>query len=380
MDFSKAKKPVTLAAVRKHVKRARGLATRVFLPGIGTSTEGIPRYITTRCKNLKELIMPAGMAGATLVSALVGATSLKSLIIGSQCQITADCVSQVLSVCKGLERAEFHGIISGASHASLWGTDRHKLRSLVMNAVQEKGSRKLVLAANTLIERIPNIHTLVLHSWMLTLLPYGHTQPGTDFAALGQLEHLDISGSEAKEILRLPTSVRSLDVTKFTGPEPGLQAVNFTQLVRLSTADSRWMNYISLRAMLYANLGNLTHFNSRRGVWLVDWWTDIIRSGYFQRVIELNLDFCPVDDDIIGLLAQHTTALKSLSLAGTKVTGVGVRALLITPEGDPPSKLEYLCLDHCQSCSKDAAEWARLQGVKVSFKFPASNDKGRRIR
>lgn len=84
--------------------------------------------------------------------------------------------------------------------------------------------------------------------------------------------------------------------------------------------------------------------------------------------------------------------LKRLSIPSCKITGVGVKMLVkelrgraSADEADDDEKqarpgLEYLDLDWCVSISPDAVEWARSQGVEVSWKTSAPKVSGKKIR
>ena len=95
---------------------------------------------------------------------------------------------------------------------------------------------------------------------------------------------------------------------------------------------------------------------------------DIILSGYLANIVELKMIALPVDDDIADLLAHQLPNLRYLDLGITKITGVGVKALALKTG----SKLERLSINHCRSISIDAVEWARAQGINVSFTFSDS--------
>lgn len=65
-----------------------------------------------------------------------------------------------------------------------------------------------------------------------------------------------------------------------------------------------------------------------------------------------------------SLIAKSLESVRILGLRKTKVTGVGVKALV-----EHLPDLHQLNLDECSSVGTDAVEWARQMGIAVSFKF-----------
>lgn len=80
-----------------------------------------------------------------------------------------------------------------------------------------------------------------------------------------------------------------------------------------------------------------------------------------------------------------------LSIPSCKITGVGIKMLIKELRDRAPSDggedgkrarkgLEYLNVDWCTSISPDAVEWARGQGVEVSWKTTVPKPSGKKIR
>jgi len=365
-------------AIRKYIKRGKGLPTRVILPKYANFKSNFPRFITARCKELYELVVPGGLIGDTILQAAPCATSLKSLIIGNGCQITGDTVEQLLELCKPLERAEFYNVSVAQVRPAQWNVDLPKLQTLklVFTKTQRPSSRPLpIVDVEKLIKRIPNIRNLVLRSiWSLPVGRSGQAPPTPDFSGLNQLETLDINGMIARQASKFPLSLCSLDISDIDSPMLDFVPNQFTRLTRLSFANVRHLN-LDAKMMLEANKGQLTHLDAT-GRLSGRELEGLITLGYLESVEELKLGMCNFDDDQAIMLAKHAPNIKILYLESTNITGVGVKELVIALKG----KLEFLNLDECQKCSADAIQWAIAMGVKTSFRFPDHRRGGRKLR
>lgn len=376
LDFSAAKRPVTLGAVRKYIKRGNGTTTRVILDRFGSNAEKIPRYVATRCRGLNDLRIPGGLIGATILEAAPCASNLKTLIISKACQISCDAVGQLLSQCPSLERAEFESV-TAQNRTLIWEVDMPKLRALTLDtskAVRGRGDPMLVL--HTLLTKIPDIRTLSIQGWVV--LP---SVLSIDFSNLSQLQHLNISRLTGILPPLLPSTIRTIAMANCHNI-PHIQRVSFAdyelaQMVRLSLAGWSGLSLGDLQACLLPSKGKVTHLDIGGCITLSSAnLKELITLGYFEGVENLILKSSNIDDAIAILIARSLPRLKNLDIACTNVTGVGVKALVIGLEG----KLEHLCLDGCHSTSIDAVELARAMGVKVAFGFPDPLSGGRRIK
>ena len=376
LDFSTAKKPVCLGAIRKYIKRGNGTTTRVTLDRFGSNVEKIPRYITTHCRELNDLRISGGIIGASILKSVACASKLTTLIISKACQTSFDVVIQLLSHCSNLERAEFHSVSGTKYGVASWKIDMPKLRTLTLDNPKAAGNSMIHLEA--LVTKIPNIHTLSVQGWVVPpIVPGGNI----DFSNLHQLQHLNISHLKAILPPRLPSTVRTVAMANcYT--MPGLQGASFAeldlpQMVRLSLAGWSDLSLGDLRAYLISSKGKVTHLDIGGCIALSSVnLKELITEGYLERVEDLVLRSCNVDDEIAVLIARNLPRLEDLDLACTKVSGVGVKALTIGLEG----KLKRLRLDGCQSTNIDAVALARSTGVKVAFGFLDLWSGGRRIR
>ena len=379
LNFTGAGKPVTLGAVRKYIKRAQGTVTRVTLDRFGANIEKVPRYITSRCNRLQELRIPAGYMGSSILEAAPCATNLKILIISSQCHVTCDTASQLLHHCANLERAEFWSV---SPVGQQWNENYlPQLHSLTLRCASLFGGSNRpeegVLLVNELLPTIPNVRRLNLPNWQLATLP----QIEADFSVLKHLETLDIPrlapNRQGVGHPILPCSLNSLDM--------GKSVLNTTltrwngspnSLVRLSVANMTLLSFSQLSDWLKPNKGNLTYLDIGGCLFSVHELLELVEEGFLDKIQDLKLNCFSMNDTIAISLSENTNVLKTLHLANTMVTGVGVKALVTKLQGI----LEYLNLDNCKSMGIDAVAWARSMGVRVAFSLADDSRNGKKIR
>lgn len=377
LDFSRSQKSVTLQAVRKYIKIAKGTVTKTTLDGHGHTLEKVPRYIATRCKNLQEMIVPAGLLTASLLEAAPCATNLTALVLSTQCHTTIDTVNQLLKHCPLLGRAEFHSVLSSPVYSFMCAVNLPKLRFFMLTCrVPPKGAQEArTLKPNGFFLNVPNLVDLSIKGWSVHTNTVNMPPVPPDFSALEQLQNLDISGLSSVFAPLLPSSLRSLDMSKCIFMAEGtFVPPSLTQLSRLSIAETSkdiFNEPQGLQRMLLPNKGNLTHFDGSGGRLSSEDIKQLLIEGYLNNIVELKLNRCPVDDGIATSMAKKLTKMKALYLAGTKVTGCSIKDLLAI-------KFNYLCFDHCSSMNIDAVEWARSTGAQVSFRFPDATT-GKRI-
>ena len=363
LDFSRARRAVLLEAVKNYVKRGNGLATRCVLPPLTNLCCSMPRYITSRCKGLQDLTLSAGTVGSNFLSAATLAPNLKTLIIGPHCQISGSYIHELLDRCQNLERAEFHACVP-TRRDMLWGITMKNLLSLVLNAAETHRIAWHVLHVDRLILKIPNICSLVLQYWKLSCDSVPPPQR-FNLTALKNLETLDLRNSDFGYIWKLPASIKKIDVSNCLGGAFDFSDGYLKNLTWLALTGPCWdLGRICLNQVYHANTGKMTHLYAKGSMFPGMSWATLIESGALKNLQVLNLDDCGIADDVAVSIAHHCTALKSLSVSCSKVTGIGIRALCTFAQD-----LEYICLDYCVCCNVDAVEWARAKGVRVSFKY-----------
>lgn len=131
-----------------------------------------------------------------------------------------------------------------------------------------------------------------------------------------------------------------------------------------------------LHALLSFGKGKLELLNLKNCNFQAQDIRSLILDGFLKNVNQLSLAGLPVDDECAELLANNLHHLKFLDLASTRVTGVGVKALVLRPS----DKLERLNLMLCSLVSIDAVAFARSHGIQTSYGFPETTKNARKLR
>ena len=212
-----------------------------------------------------------------------------------------------------------------------------------------------------MVTKAPNIVELDLTNW-----------PGSelfDFRALKYLEILDLGVGGASQFPLLPPSIRNLSVASNLRSEdfadshlPNIESLTVytgfpfeaTGLLSLLGPSKGKLKELHLTARFFGARG----YGSRVFQRLID-------EGLLSEMITLSAINTGLDDEVVVLIANNLPRLRILSLEGSLITGVGVKALVLKP-GD---KLEMLDVRKCDHLSHDAVEWARSKGVHVLSGF-----------
>lgn len=135
-------------------------------------------------------------------------------------------------------------------------------------------------------------------------------------------------------------------------------------LKALQLAHTHSLTGDAVKSLLSANKGNLTLLNLAHCTKLEHMdIVSLIQSGYLRAITVLSLAGCDFTDETAQLLAEASPGLENLDTERTRVTGVGVKALVLKPG----RKLKKLNLDSCRFVSADAVDLARASGIYVQF-------------
>ena len=208
--------------------------------------------------------------------------------------------------------------------------------------------------------------------------------PTVDFSTLTKLQNLDLAAFDAAVFPLLPPSIQTLNIPgwydcAFTSDisQAHISEAKLKMLTSFSVGSPSDLTMTDLCTLLDPNKGNLTSLDISYFTGLgSDEIISLVECGYLENIIELKVMCLRIDDRVATILANRLHRLRFLDLGLTRVTGVGVKALVLKNG----CKLERLGLNHCQSVGIDAVEWARAQGVDVSFTFPeCAIGKSRRV-
>ena len=305
--------------------------------------------------------MNGGYLSALVLKDRACSTSLKRLYASSQCRVSIYTISEIFSDCPNLEVLEAHHVplVLQRPLGPLWNGSLLRLNSLVLRTISDDHQDSIDLA--NLLAAIPNVRELTIANWVMT---HNSPLPPPSFATLHKLESLDISGVDMAFPLKLPSSLHTLNISKarFPADEDEWEG---SRLVRLSMAHNVHFRAQWMMEVLASNQGNLVYFDASAGLYHQSLYIGSVTQGWLAKVEELKFNNCLVDDELAIDIAENCPVLRRLSLANTKVSGVGVKAVVTALEG----KLEYLNLDGCKNTAYDAVEWARSKGVRVAFSF-----------
>lgn len=111
-----------------YIKHSRGKATRASTQGL-TIQDSALKCIATRCKALTHLEILSGLH-SSLVETAPALGNLKCLAVATD--ISLDAVSQILSACHSLDKAQFLSVTT--KYPVKWKGNLSNLRSLSINS------------------------------------------------------------------------------------------------------------------------------------------------------------------------------------------------------------------------------------------------------
>lgn len=198
---------------------------------------------------------------------------------------------------------------------------------------------------------------------------------------LTKLQNLRLAHNGMPSIPCLPSSLQCLDFDNNLNYDRRdatyMMTSYFPELRRLSIKGDHYLDSRRLLALLGPSKGKLEALKIENWSQLIE--ADIqahIQAGFLDQVTELSLAYCHVEDPTADLLASTCHHLKSVDLSYSKITGCGLKALVLKPRG----KLEHVKLLNCGSVSIDAVEFARSRGIQVSYYFPRYTQDERNVR
>jgi hypothetical protein len=92
------------------------------------------------------------------------------------------------------------------------------------------------------------------------------------------------------------------------------------------------------------------------------------------KVETLSIQSHQLHDDGLEKIAKNFNKLRSVRFADAKITGAGIKVLVLGQ-----TQLQWLVLENCASISSDAITWAKDQGVKVKDHYNTTVESGTRL-
>lgn len=206
-----------------------------------------------------------------------------------------------------------------------------------------------------------------------------------DFTDLKHLEHLDL-GSVLLALIRLPQSLKAFR-GRLVGSGPTAASPPLVYLPHLDTIEC--YAYHDLKRLLHESesaddpapcpmrsLKIQEYDDGRPTPEFVQWRAQVLRSERFSDLRELSIPQARnVDEHWVPIMVEHMLNLESIDLESTDVTGYGIKLLV-----QSLPRLRTLRLNNCMSLSGDALQWARAQGIVVSYGTESKGGSGRIVR
>lgn len=218
-----------------------------------------------------------------------------------------------------------------------------------------------------LLAKVPKVRKLTLADWSWssdTVLSH------TNFTSLSELHQLKISHNSGLVFPRLPPSLRILYLRRCTTDRRLSQEGNenlisniLPELTDLVLTEFTDLTLNGLLSLLSASKGKLESLDIESCVQLES--KDIntlVEASYLEEVNCLKLCKLSINDSTAELVAQNLPRLKYIDLSLTRVTGIGVKAIVLKPR----SRLERLVLRGCR-LDRDVIDFAIAHGITVDY-------------
>lgn len=189
-----------------------------------------------------------------------------------------------------------------------------------------------------------------------------------DFTNLSELQHLSVVRNDRLVFPRLPPSLQILTLWHCTTDRRRSQECNdnlisnrLPELTHLVLTEFTDLTLDGLLSLLSASKGKLKTLNIESCVQLeTEDINTLVKTGYLEEVTRLTLCQLSINDSTAELVARNLPHLKNLNLSVTRVTGIGVKALVLKPH----CRLERLALKGL-SLDRDAIVFATNRGITI---------------
>lgn len=193
---------------------------------------------------------------------------------------------------------------------------------------------------------------------------------------LTKLHTLTLSCCDWLSIPCLPSSLQNLDFGGSTdGSGDGMGTLKWSHLPELkilSMQSNHMLTASKLSQLLRPNKGNLESLDiSGCGLLTEADVQSYLKDGFLTRITWMDLAGLSIGDATVELVASSCPHLAIAGFGSTRITGVGIKALVTKLR----PTLQRLYVSHCPELSPDAVVWARSQKIIVDYNFP-SDPKG----
>lgn len=216
-----------------------------------------------------------------------------------------------------------------------------------------------------LLAKVHKVRKLTLADWSWssdTVLSH------MNLTNLSELHLLKIVGNSNLVFPRLPPSLRILNLRRCTTDRTLSQEGNenlisnsLPELTNLVLTEFFDLTLNGLLSLLRGSKGKLESLDIESCVQLESKEINtLVESSYLGEVTRLTLCKLSIDDSTAELIAQNLPRLKYIDLSLTRVTGIGVKAIVLKPH----SRLERLVLNGC-GLDRDVIDFAIANGITV---------------
>ena len=110
LDVRSSTRNVKYIAVRQYVRYAQRTCSAIRFGKFGEDQQRCLDHVISRCKNLQDVRVSAGLVGREFAHYAACAKNLRTIIISSQVDIHFNTAMQLVNQCGTLEHAEFHRV------------------------------------------------------------------------------------------------------------------------------------------------------------------------------------------------------------------------------------------------------------------------------
>ncbi|KAI6709791.1 hypothetical protein JHW43_007682 [Diplocarpon mali] len=356
-DTTYAKRGISMKSLKIHLRRSRYTLDRAFITLKASMDEQKMKWLTKTCKELRELHMGGnGPIGDSLVSALPGATNIETITISHSTEITLMHAQMILRLCQqSLVQVKFMNIKGSATAfiPNKWPMVK-SIKTLHLRTTMDS-----CLDFNGLRDATPNAISVILDGWKIA-------SSFVDATNWTNLERLDLTNTKITTLPALPPTLKHLVLSE----NPKLKLANSEErpiilpLLQSFECHSTALDGEALSFILGASIkaGNLKILKA--GGRLLNGRPHLVTNEFpaSESVEELSLASMDIGDNVALEVVGLYPNVKKLDMASTRITGVAVKAFV-------ENGLEWLKMNHCESVSVDAIDWARGQGVEVIHNF-----------
>ncbi|KAF3907608.1 hypothetical protein AA313_de0204538 [Arthrobotrys entomopaga] len=360
LDFSRAKKPVSRAALKNCISKSKYTLTKAILKKIHNFNDTTLIDMVSVCKDLEYLKVMGGFMGSSLSRAMQLTKSMRTLIL--HCQIPF-ATFEALLVNPELPLEHLECLELGPTKGTMRFGKREPclaLKRLLVNFASEQMNMRPV-ALDELLVLLPNIQELQLNK----------IQSNLEKLDMTCLEHLEIfvcrsSKLEADQVL-YPASLQILDLscTSFTsGENIAEQQETLENLKRLNLTKCNLSPAIFLELvppletkLTHLRIGYARHldFNFLAG--------NFFHKNFLTNLRELSVEGDYLFSNHVVKEIYHLPNLQRLNFSTTSLNGSGVYQFILNSKS--VGSIREIYMNGIDRVSADLVQFAAGKGIRI---------------